>query len=318
MFSGGDSPVPTSTDQALDLRGQMTGQVDVVTDANQNEGVARNGVEDAGSAVGDARSDKAEANQEANHQDSQVRGKQQALEQSIEQLEMYVKNIENEMKRTEPDMERVKTLFEQAAFEYQVFLRELKRTIDEGCQELYAEQQNKAGELWRAICALIGNMGRAMIADLVGRLSASLGLNFASFFRPRSAPDKGYERTQAGAITADRTVKTQQANISKRAESNPHEELVAKKTQDLTQSQGEKQAADSTLVAAEGAEQAARNAQQGARDVYDQARANSEIAKNELNAMSRGLQQYSDNTNAEDMRQRQEAMEQRNQQNQQA
>ena len=314
MFSGGTFPIPASTDDALGLRDQMTDQADVVTDANQNEGQARNGVEDANSAVGDARSDKAEANQEANYQDSQVRGKQQAFEQSIEQLEMYAKNIENEMKRTEPDMERVKTLFEQAAFEYEVFLRELKRAVDEGCQELYSEQQNRAGELWRAICALMGNMGRAMIADLVGRLSASLGLNFVSYFRSRGAPDKGYERTQAGAITADRTVKAQQANIAKRAESNPYEELVAKKTQDLATSQGKKQAADSAFAAAEGAEQAARSAQQGARDVYDQARADSEAAKNELNAMSRGLQQYSDNTNAEEMRQRQEAMERQNQQ----
>ncbi len=313
MFAAGQV-VPTNAAEAGALRDDMNAQAADLTDLNGEAADARGSVEDTSNALNDARQATADAKQEADYSKNLARNAQQELDQALESMEQYQRQIENELKSLNPDKDRVASLYEQARFQHEMFLDEVRQKLAEGKQELFSEQQNRDAEIWRCICALISDMGRAMITDLVGRSSASKTLNFPSYFSPKQEPTDQSKYTYNSAQAAEREVAAKEANIRDRSASNPYAQMVADKKSKLAENQGKEKSANATYASAESAEAKAKSAWEGAREVYNSANTTAELAQNKLNDMTRGLQTYADKINEEDMKQRQEAAERQQQQ----
>lgn len=297
MWSGGVQNIENK-DQLADTRKELVDLQGDMSDATQAATDAGNAASDAKSELDEVRGDESYARGEESRMEQEARSKHEAAKNAADAADNYRKNAELELKKLEPQERSIAEQFRLAFFQKQQYIQETLRMFFKGIGELFAEQQNRDGEIWRFIHAAIAKMGRAMIADLVSQLSASTALNFASYYQPATPPHDSSEQTYANAYASHNSLEAEKANKIENLNDPYYANKAAEKADEMRQAEAEHAQAAAEYAAAESAANAAETTYLSAREAYNDAETAKSDVINEINDAKAAVDIYGDDVQA--------------------
>jgi hypothetical protein len=137
-----------------------------------------------------------------------------------------------------------------------------------------------------------------MIADLVGQLSASTALNFASYYSPPTPPHDSSEQTYANAYATHNSLEAEKANKIENLNDPYYANKAAEKAAEASQANAEHSQVATEYAAAQSAANAAETSYLSARESYNEAEVAKSDVANEINDARAGVDIYGDKVQA--------------------
>lgn len=297
MWSGGVQNIENKEDLAAARKELVDLQQDM-SDATQQSTDAGNAVSDARTELDEVRGDESKARGDESRLSNEARSKHEAAKNAADSADSYRKNAELELKKLEPQERSVAEQFRLARFQKEMYIQETMRMFFKGMGEFFAEQQNRDGEIWRFIHAAFAKMGRAMISDLVGQLSASTMLDFKSYYQPASPPHDSSEQTYANAYASHNSLEAEKANKIENLNDPYYANKAAEKAAEASQANAEHSQAATDYAAAQSAANAAETGYLSAREAYNDAESAKSDVATEINEARAGVEIYGDKVQA--------------------
>lgn len=263
--------VAKAKDVLRELGEDLTAASETLTEENHRQ-------EDRAGELRDARTSVVDDRGEETHFRGKARQKHESAVAAKENADNYIHKTQEELTRLEPEYARIKNQFDLANFQKQMYMDETRRMFEKGRGELFLEQQNRDGEIWRAWLAASSRLNSAMIPD-VNPTSASAALTFAAYYQPPSTPQDTSQQTHASATSAARTIEANRVNIEKRLNDPHYANEANRKTAESNQANADHATASTRLNSSESAERVALTSWEGGRVAVDRAQGEVDDAK---------------------------------------
>jgi hypothetical protein len=296
MYGGGKIITPVTKDNLPEARDNLIELNDERARLREDATDAREHVTDTEVVLSDARKDLRDAESERDYSKSLSRNKYEAAKGAKQGADDYAKRLEHELKKLEPQAASIARQFDLANFQKWMYMEETRRMFDKGKSELYLEQNQRDGEIWRKIYAAMSRLSSAIAG--VSPVSAP-ELALASYYTGATPPHDSSQQTFASAQTSQDSLKASEQNIRELMADPYYVNIAANKVAESDAAAADFKALEAEAASLTSAEQAAQTSWKSALKVARTANKKVTDAESDIQAQQAKIDIHLDNERRE-------------------